>query len=567
MPLARRFIDWLNDYPIFTRVPVSMKQAIAILLYLHVLLISGLAQTSKDSLLAALRYEKSDTVLISLNIKLSEAYSDEDLAIASQYALTAVEMAQKQPEVKPRVKALFQAGNLFFYAGLFNRSVDYFTQALNIAENSGDLMLHGDACFNLGGVYNILGDHRRSRELTDMGFQMYATHYRKKGEKIPADVLIYYRNNMGLIYMKEGKTAEAKHFFLEAIRLSKNSPNKEYVTKPMTSLAELLISAGEQDSARQLLTDLVLYHESYGIKAGLSVALALLGDLYMKQSETDRALTLYKKSFSLAKERKDLYVQERVSENIAQIYQSKGMTDSALHYFEQHHKLSESSEKSKASQTLMQKDLERRLKDQEASALHRIQLERSILGILAGASLGLLLFFVIRYRKRSVLERNQASLSEEKLRLEKKQLQEALELKDKQLAAQVMYSLQKNEMISDLVSRIKETATQTPDGQKGSLGKIIRDIEADSTEAWKEFEQRFQEVHAGFYERLMAKYPDLTSNERRLCAFLRLDMSTKEISNLTGQSVKAITQARFRLRAKLGIENPDNSLFEVLLQI
>jgi DNA-binding CsgD family transcriptional regulator len=96
---------------------------------------------------------------------------------------------------------------------------------------------------------------------------------------------------------------------------------------------------------------------------------------------------------------------------------------------------------------------------------------------------------------------------------------------------------------------------------------MIREIESSSTEPWREFEQRFQEVHAGFYERLMARHPDLTSNERRLCAFLRLDMSTKEISNITGQSVKAITQARFRLRAKLGIENPDISLFEVLLQI
>jgi hypothetical protein len=287
----------------------------------------------------------------------------------------------------------------------------------------------------------------------------------------------------------------------------------------------------------------------------------------MKQSESDQALVFYKRSHSLAQERKDLYVQERVTKNIAEIYQSKSLTDSALHYFDQHRRLSDASEKSKATQSLMQKELEGRLRDQEQSSIHRIQLERSILGIMAGGSLGLLFFFVIRSRKRSALQRMEASLKEEKLRLEKKLLQEALDLKDKQLAAQVMYSLQKNEMISELVKRVKETAAQTPDGQKGSLGKIIREIESGSSDPWKEFEQRFQEVHAGFYERLMSKYPDLTSNERRLCAFLRLDMSTKEISNLTGQSIKAITQARFRLRTKLDIENPDSSLFEVLLQI
>jgi tetratricopeptide (TPR) repeat protein len=544
-----------------------MKRVIAILICLHSLISSGIAQTSKDSLLAALRYEKTDTAIILLNIRLSQAYSDEDLAIATQYALNAVELAQKQEEAKFSVKALFQAGNIFFNVGLFNRSVEFFTRALNIAENSNDLLLHGDACFNLGGVHNILGDHRRSRELTQMGFEMYSSYYRKKGEEIPADVLFYYRNNMGLLFMKEGKLGEAKHFFLEAIRLSKFSKNKEETTKPMTGLAELLMATGQLDSAYQLLTDLVLYHQTYGIKAGLSVALALLGDLFMKQTKSDQALVFYKRSLLLAQERKDLYVQERVSENIAEIYQSKRLTDSALFYLEQHHRLADSSEKSKATQSLMQKDLERRLRDQEQTSVRRIQVERSILGILAGGFLGLLIFFLVRYRKRSALERMEASLKEEKLRLEKKLLQEALDLKDKQLAAQVMHSLQKNEMISELVTRIKETAAQSPDGQRGSLGKIIRDIESGSTEPWTEFEHRFQEVHAGFYERLMSKYPELTPNERRLCAFLRLDMSTKEISNLTGQSVKAITQARFRLRSKLGIENPDSSLFEVLLQI
>jgi tetratricopeptide (TPR) repeat protein len=544
-----------------------MKRSITFLICLLVLISSALAQTSKDSLLIALRYEKSDTALISLNIRLSEAYSDEDLAIATQYALTAVELAQKQPDAKRNVKALFQAGDLFLNAGLFDRSVDYFTQALNIAENAGDLLMHGDACFNLGGVHNILGNHRRSRELTDMGFQMYATHYRKKGEAIPLDVLFYYRNNMGLLFLKEGKYGEAKDFFLEAIRLSRDSQKKEDYAKPMTGLAELFIATGQLDSAHQLLTELVRYHQAYGINAGLTVTLALLGDLYMKRSESDQALVFYKRSLTLAQERKDLYVQERVTKNIAEIYQSKSLTDSALHYFDQHRRLSDASEKSKATQSLMQKELERRLRDQEQSSIHRIQVERSILGIMAGGSLGLLFFFVIRSRKRSALERMEASLKEEKLLLEKKLLQEALDLKDKQLAAQVMYSLQKNEMISELVKRVKETTAQTPDGQKGSLGKIIREIESGSSDPWKEFEQRFQEVHAGFYERLMSKYPDLTSNERRLCAFLRLDMSTKEISNLTGQSIKAITQARFRLRTKLGIENPDSSLFEVLLQI
>lgn len=517
--------------------------------------------------LSLLSSAKADTSSISLYIQRSEASKDQDLGKALEFALTAVEIAEKEGNYAQLSRALIQAGTTCFYGGLFNRAVDYFDRALKTAEKSGDLLSIGNAYFNLGGVHNLLGNFDRSRALTEQGYQTFQRLFQHQKSGIPNDIRFSYCNNMGLISMKTDKPDEAREFFLMAIKLARVSSDSNEVSRAMVSLAELLMIIGKTDSARQVLTEVVLHDEAYGLRSGLSVAHTFLGDLSLKESDSDQALHHYRKALALARDRRDEYVQERVTENMASIFQDKGLADSAFLYLNLHHKLTESSEKAKARQSLLQQDLESRLSKQEQSARRRIRIERTILGIISGISLGLLAFFLFKYRRRRTLEQMEAALREEKLRLEKKLLQEALDLKDKQLAAQVMYSLQKNEMISDLVDRIKETATQTPDGQKGSLGKIIREIESGNTDPWKEFEQRFQEVHAGFYERLMAKYPDLTSNERRLCAFLRLDMSTKEISNLTGQSIKAITQARFRLRAKLGMENPDNSLFEVLLQI
>ena len=81
-----------------------------------------------------------------------------------------------------------------------------------------------------------------------------------------------------------------------------------------------------------------------------------------------------------------------------------------------------------------------------------------------------------------------------------------------------------------------------------------------------DFELRFKEVNAGFYESLNQMYPDLTPNEVRLCAFLKLNMSTKEISSITHQSVKSINMARFRLRKKLDIDRDEN-LISFLTQL
>ena len=76
--------------------------------------------------------------------------------------------------------------------------------------------------------------------------------------------------------------------------------------------------------------------------------------------------------------------------------------------------------------------------------------------------------------------------------------------------------------------------------------------------SWEEFEVRFQEVYTGFYKNLRERYPDLTNNEVRLCAFFKLNMTTKEIAAITYQSLNSIKVARYRLRKKLDISKEEN---------
>ena len=67
---------------------------------------------------------------------------------------------------------------------------------------------------------------------------------------------------------------------------------------------------------------------------------------------------------------------------------------------------------------------------------------------------------------------------------------------------------------------------------------------------WEEFELHFEQVHESFYVSLNQKHPELTSRDRRLCALLKLNLNSKEIAQITGQSFKSIENARTRLRKK-----------------
>jgi len=153
--------------------------------------------------------------------------------------------------------------------------------------------------------------------------------------------------------------------------------------------------------------------------------------------------------------------------------------------------------------------------------------------------------------------------------LGQQQLKHKLEFKNKELTTDVMSLMKKNELlsaISDKLIIIKNRAVK--DETKDAISKISKEIQKiTDEEILQEFELRFKEVHSDFYDKLLSKFPGLTPSEQRLCAFLRLNMTTKEISELTGQLPSSLETARYRLRKKLGISNSQTNLVIFLSQI
>jgi DNA-binding CsgD family transcriptional regulator len=154
------------------------------------------------------------------------------------------------------------------------------------------------------------------------------------------------------------------------------------------------------------------------------------------------------------------------------------------------------------------------------------------------------------------------------IRLEKKQLADEVEYKNKELAINVMNLLKKNEFLVDHTNRLIEIQQKATEEQvKTDILQLINNLQRGSgEEIWDEFELRFKQVHSGFYEKLLSKYPELSSNELKLCALLRLNLTTKEICELTGQRPASLDVARSRLRKKLGLTSSQTSLVSFLSQ-
>ncbi len=151
---------------------------------------------------------------------------------------------------------------------------------------------------------------------------------------------------------------------------------------------------------------------------------------------------------------------------------------------------------------------------------------------------------------------------EQKLRqLEEDNMKRELQHINNLLAASTMNLVVKNEFMETIKEELKEVRRKGKSAEtKQALEKIVNEI--DSTlrlqEDWTQFEFHFDQVHGDFLNRLREEYQDLTPNEQKLCAFLRLNLNTKEIANLMGISLRGVEIARYRLRKKLGIDQGQN---------
>ncbi len=122
-----------------------------------------------------------------------------------------------------------------------------------------------------------------------------------------------------------------------------------------------------------------------------------------------------------------------------------------------------------------------------------------------------------------------------------------------------MHLANASQTTGNLATMIQDRLTTADKDTQAVLLDILKDIEPTSPQSsWKEFDIRFEQVYEGFYKNLFSKHPDLTPAEIRLCSFMRLNMSSKDIAVLTSRSIRTIENTRNNIRRKMNLGNNIN---------
>ncbi len=163
----------------------------------------------------------------------------------------------------------------------------------------------------------------------------------------------------------------------------------------------------------------------------------------------------------------------------------------------------------------------------------------------------------LQYLHQLELEKNEKEI----IKLKNEKLEAEILHKNTDLATSAMHLVQKAELLSKLKSDLVKI-TKTADNEKTSedLKKMIKVVgdENKVDKDWGQFSKHFDNVHSNFLIALKEKYPNLTSNELKISAYLRMNLSSKEIAQLMNISLRGVEVSRYRLRKKLQLPSEVN---------
>ncbi len=463
-------------------------------------------------------------------------------------------------------------GNILLAQNKYVEAQKTYLEALEIAEKQSLSLIEAHLNNNLGVLYMDIEDYDDAKNYSQKAIQGFI----KEGDLINANLA---RANVYQILVTEGEYDKAIDGFLDIVNFFLKEKNWEHVAYGYNEVASIHYERKDYLDAEEFaglaLTTVeknLDYFEgpSSYYRAEIYTTLAKIFNSQGKESD---AMKFARVGYSISVQNSYSKNAYECAEILFNIHSLSVRKDSALYYgkayIESYKTFERDRDVKQITQLKMQREFDEAERKREVAIVKKqAAADRRELIYIGALIITLLLVTVLVFRyKNQKIKTDRANLLRDKLELEKESLGQKLRYKNKELATNMMYLLEKNEFIGSITNKLIDMRSRAKKENQDFVQEIIIELKRNSSQKiWEEFEMRFKEVHADFYQSLMDKYPDLTPNEVRLSAFLRLNMSTKEISAITHQSVKSINMARFRLRKKIGIDRDEN-LISFLTQL
>ena len=391
---------------------------------------------------------------------------------------------------------------------------------------------------------------------------------------------------------------EAVFYYKKALQIKLKTKDYRSLVTIYHNIGDLYRRIAAHSKAITYFQKSLEYAEKRDDFIAAGVMLRNIGEMYHKKNAYAKAENYLQQSKAKFLKLESLFELSTSYQLLATNYAAMNDFKQAYHYHTLHKQLYDSVFNNQKSEQMT--TLERRFKDekkQKAIALlkeeSKLQKEtarfQKKLRNMALVGLVLMIFTLVllynRYQLRhkllqqrsKLLEQENARHKAEGLRLEteqkleqaeNKQLKLDLAYKNRELATSTLLVHHKNEVLSNIQSELTLIQNELPGKWSPKLVKIQKIIKENGNleEDWEQLKLHFDQVHPNFFRTLQETFDNLSKNDLRLCAYIRINLTNKEIGRILNVGFKSIQVAKYRLKKKLGLTK-EQDLSEFIQQV
>ncbi len=491
-----------------------------------------------------------------------------------QYNIAAF-LFQKQGNRKWHMILMTMIGNIYVDTDNIAEAFNYYLKAREVAEEQQDTTMLAMLYGNIGLLYVTSSDHRTGIDYYKKALVVFEN--RNDSSQIAKSYM-----NISMAFFALQQLDSARRYAEKATVIYHKRNEMYDLAKSYIAHAYPLISAQEYEEAQHYL-DLALAitreqrsgTEIFDSKQIRTVVYLLLGNKFFRTGDYPSAKKYLLKGYQLSDSLGLISKTKEGAELLSMVYERTGEMDSSMYYFKRFKTISDSLTQLQSINVVKLSEVKMKYQTEEIARKLQLTYTKSILkrNLAIFISTGIILLFLIiillmRLRLKNQKEK-QHQIEKKQALIEKAAAEQLLESQNKELTLHVMSLIRKNEIILNISNRLFQIQEGITDEQVSSdIIHLVNTMQKSMDgNIWEEFELRFKQVHSTFYEKLLGQYPDLTPNDLKLCALLKLNLSTKEICEMSGQRPATLDMARYRIRKKLGISNSQENLVTFLSQI
>ncbi|WP_025742515.1 tetratricopeptide repeat protein [Aquimarina pacifica] len=473
---------------------------------------------------------------------------------------SALEIMETNIQVFKNLNDSLRLGNTYHMIGSIFESKGYYTialenmlKALKIHRAVKDDFRIAEDLSQIGSNYQALEEHQKAIETFTESYSIF--NKEENTQKIA-----FVQNAIGFSNLALNKYDAAEKNFNLALETSIDQGYKANIARAYVNLGNLEYSKHKYTKSLDFLTKGYTLWESISSPNSEADALFFMGRAALADKKYQKSIQFLNKSIQLGDSINDPRI-------LSKAYLHKSIALENLNYYKES---LENFKKTKVfSDTLF--TLENRKATKELQIIYetekkeqQIVLQKNEINLLeqkvkinnlqrillvVGLVVLLLIFSLSFYAFRQKIKHN---------RLEKEKVANELAFKKRELTTHALHLAKKNEVLEEVKQKAKNL--KISENNSNDYHQLIQTINFDLQDDnnWEKFSRYFEQVHTNFNSNVKNKYPNVTPNELRLLALLKMNLSSKEIANILNISPEGIKKARYRLRKKLNITTEES---------